>query len=156
MNDDFVIDENIIINAWSGMNAKKEKAHNERIFLNAFIPSDKKLLSTINIDSKYKRIGKMDLKDDKWEDAGIRKWFLDRLLDQEKCPIIEGIEIPKYKHVKDDDSEFVYLAIAKDGNLITADKRMHEEIQKEGLENKVKYYDVKDSISLVIVNQNTQ
>jgi len=116
MKDDFIIDENIVINAWRGTNAQDQRAHSERIFLNAFIPSDKKLLSTINIQSKYRQLENVQLKNKKYEDVGIKKWFLDRLLDSEKCPIIDGLKIPKYKHVKDDDAEFVYLAI-QDGQL---------------------------------------
>ena len=131
MKDDFVIDENIVINAWRGTDAQKKRAYNERIFLNAFIPSDKKLLSTVNIHSKYRKLEKAILKDNRFEDAGIKKWFLDRLLDSEKCPIIDGLKIPKYKHVKDDDAEFVYLAITKEGSLITVDKRMWDEIKDE-------------------------
>jgi len=109
MKDDFVIDENIVINAWSGINAQDQRAYSERIFLNAFIPSDKKLLSTTNIQSKYRQLESAQLENKKYEDVGIKKWFLDRLLDSEKCPIIDGLKIPKYKHVKDDDAEFVYL-----------------------------------------------
>jgi len=150
MKDDFIIDENIVINAWSGENAEGKRAHSERIFLNAFIPSDKKLVSTPNILSKYRRIEKMNLKDDKYEDVGIRKWFLDRLIDKNRCPVVGGLKVPNYKHVKDDDSEFVYLAITRDGNLITVDKRMWQEIKDEKLEKNVKYFDVVKAIPLII------
>lgn len=149
MKDDFVIDENVVINAWSGINAQDQRAYSERIFLNAFIPSDKKLLSTTNIQSKYRQLESAQLENKKYEDVGIKKWFLDRLLDSEKCPIIDGLKIPKYKHVKDDDAEFVYLAITRDGNLITVDKRMWQEIKDEKLEKNVKYFDVVKAIPLI-------
>ena len=150
MKDDFIIDENIVINAWRGTNAKQQRAHHERIFLNAFIPSDKKLVSTVTILSKYRKIENEKLKDPKYEDVGIKKWFLDRLLNPEKCLVVDGLKIPTYNHVKDDDAEFVYLAIIRDGNLITVDKRMWDEIKDDGLDSKIKYFDVADSIPLVL------
>ena len=150
MINDFVIDENVVINAWGGINAQGKKAYSEKIFLTAFIPSDKKLLCTINIQSKYRKLENATLTNKKYEDVGIKKWFLERLLDSEKCPIIDGLKIPKYKHVKDDDAEFVYLAITKDGNLVTVDKRMWDEIKKDKLDTKVKYLDVINAIPLVI------
>lgn len=150
MKDDFVIDENIVINAWRGEDAAHQRAHNERIFLHAFIPTEKKLHCTVSIQTKYRKIETMKLKTEKYVDAGIKKWFLDRLLNPQLCPIVDGLKIPKYKHIKDDDAEFVHLAITKDGNLITVDKRMKDEIHDEGLDDDVKYFDVADSISLIV------
>jgi len=150
MEDDYVLDENIIINAWRGIDANKQRAHDERAFLNLFIPSDKKLLCTINIQSKYRKLENTKLKNAIYEDAGIKKWFLDRLLDSERCPIVDGLKVPNYKYVKDDDAEFVYLAITRDGNLVTVDKRMWDEIKKDKLDTKVKYLDVVNAIPLVI------
>ena len=153
MKDDFVIDENIVINAWRGTNAKNERSYSEKSFLNFFIPSSKKLLITINILAKYRKLTHTTLKDTRNEDVGVKKWFLERLLDSEKCPIVEGLKIPNYKHIKDDDAEFVYLAITKDGHLVTVDKRMWDEIKDEikddNLDPKIKYVNVKDAISLV-------
>jgi len=149
MKDDFIVDENIVINAWRGENDAKQRAYDERMFLLAFIPSNKKLLSTETILSKYRQLEDVKLKNTKYEDVGIKKWFLDRLIDSNRCPVSDGLKIPKYNHVKDDDAEFVYLAITKDGNLITVDRRMKDEIHDDGLDSQVKYFDIADAINLV-------
>lgn len=155
MHDDFIIDENIVINAWRGQNAVKQRAYHEKNFLIFFIPSDKKLWSTENILSKYRKLENAELDDKKYEDVGIKKWFLDRLIDSNRCPVVDGLKIPKYKYVKDDDAEFVYLAIIKEGNLVSVDKRMKDEIHDDGLDSKVKYFDIVDAIPLVTPDPNS-
>lgn len=147
MNDDFIIDENILFNARRGIDENGKRTLDERIFMYNFFQSDKKLPHTPNIRNQYYRIGQTEVEDETYQDAGLMKWFYQRLVDGNLCPVIEGLSIPKYRFIKPGDDEFVYLAIVREGNLVTADRSLEDEIKKEGL--KVKYVFAKDAISLV-------
>jgi hypothetical protein len=148
MRDDFIVDENVILNAYRGTDDKKQRAIKERAFMYCLLNGDKKLVSTPKIQSYYYRINKVILEEKEFMDAGILKFFFDRLRDTDKSPIVEGLK-PRYKHIKEGDDEFVCLSIHRDGNLVTRDYRMRDEIKSEGLEDQVKYYDVSVAIPLV-------
>ena len=149
MNENFIIDENILLNARRGTDEDGNIASNERIFMYCFFKSSKKLPHTLNIRNQYYKIGKVGLNDITYQDVGLMKWFYQRLVNSDLCPIIDGLKIPKYKFIKSGDDEYVYLAIFRDGVLVSVDKRLQTEIEKEGLKNKVKCTPVKDALSLV-------
>jgi len=149
MKNSFIIDENVLLNARRGINDEGKIASSERIFLYGFFESDNKLPHTPNIRKKYYKISKAVLKDNKYQDIGIMKWFFQRLINSDLCPMVEGLKIPNYRFIKSGDDEFVCLAIFCNGNLVSVDRRLKEEIEKEGLDDKVKYVYVKDAISLL-------
>jgi len=148
MKDDFIVDENVILNAYRGIDQKGIPALKEKKFMSFLLDGDKKLVTTPKIQKFYYRINKVILEEEAFMDAGILKFFFDRLRDPDKSPIIDGLK-PNYKYIKDGDDEFVCLSLFRDGNLVTKDARMKDEIEKEGLKDQVKYYDVSDAIPLI-------
>jgi hypothetical protein len=148
MKDDFIIDENVILNVYRGKDEHNHSAIKERRFMYCLLDSDKKLVSTPKIQSYYYHINKIILKEKGFMDVGFLKYFFDRLRDSNKSPIVEGLK-PNSKYIKEGDDEFVCLAIHRDGNLVTKDSRMKSEIEQEGLQDQVKYYSVSDAIPLV-------
>ena len=148
MSSEFIIDENIVYNTWRGKDAKDNVAIKERTFMYLFLSSDKLLAMTPYIQKQYSKISKTVLSDQQYMDAGFIPMFMQRLLDTTKSHIYDGLK-PDYEYIKKGDDEFVCLAITRDGNLVTVDKRLLDEIKNEGLEGKVKYYDVPDAIPLL-------
>ena len=148
MQNEYVIDENVIYDAWRGKDSQKRKAIPERTFVYSFLNSDERLAMTPYIQMQYYGISKQTLSDQQFMDAGIIPMFMERMVDENKSRVYDGLK-PNYKHIKEGDDEFVCVSIHVDGNLVTKDGRLKNEIIDEGLENKVNYYDVSDALSLL-------
>lgn len=148
MKDNFIIDENVIYDAWRGKDNDGKNAISDRTFVYSFLDSDKKLIMTPFIQGRYFYISKTILKDTQYMDPAIIPWFMQRVLDGTKSQVYDGLK-PKFKYIKQGDDEFVIVTIHVDGHLVTKDGRLEKEIEKEGLKGKINFFDVSAAIPLI-------
>ena len=148
---DFVIDENILYDAWRGKDKNGKKNFADKAFLYLFLDSDKKLAITPYIQGRYFFISNQTLGDKQFVDVTIIPSFMQRMRDGTRTNLHTGLT-PKYKHIKQGDDEFVCVTIFVKGNLVTKDGRLEKEIDEEGLKNKVNFYDVAEAIPLLVKN----
>lgn len=151
MTDNFVIDENILYDAWRGKDNNGRKIFTDRAFVYSFLDSDKKLAMTPFIRDRYYFVSEQTLGDKEFVDVTIIPSFMQRVADGGKTNLCTGLT-PNYTHIKQGDDEFVCVSIFVDGNLVTKDGRLKKEIEEEGLKDQVNLCDVSQAISLIHEN----
>ena len=148
MSDNFVIDENILYDAWRGKDKDGKKIFTDRAFIYSFLGSDKKLSMTPYIQGRYYHVSNQILGDKECVGVTIIPSFMQRMMDGTKTNLHTGLT-PKYNHIKNGDDEFVCVSIFVNGNLVTKDGRLEKEIEQEGLKDKINFFDVPTATSLI-------
>lgn len=139
---DYVIDENVVLNAIHGKkasNSKSKNADTEKIFLYGFFSNKDKQFMNLKIRQKYYTLPKKVEQKYKNEilDNHIIPRFLAVMIDPLKTSIIDGVS-NTFKGIKKCDTEFVGVTLQSNATLVTADENLKTAIQEDTFVSKCK------------------
>ncbi|MCV0411257.1 hypothetical protein [Nitrosopumilus sp.] len=139
---DYVIDENVVLNAIHGKKASNNKSKNadtEKIFLYGFFSNKDKQFMNLKIQQKFFALPKkVEQKyNNEILDNHIIPRFLGVMSDPLKTSIIEGIS-NNFEGVKKCDTEFVGVTLQSNAILVTADGNLKKAIQEDSFVSKCK------------------
>lgn len=127
----FVIDENVVRNAWHGKKPDGSDALAEEKFVGDMLYGNHSISISEKIRNKFSKF-----KDDNFGKSKkpvndlLLASYVKLLFDSERTQIHIPTQI-KFEGVKECDNEFVGVAIKSQGLLVSADGRLKEEIAKE-------------------------
>lgn len=129
----YVIDENVILNATHGKKAdKKTPALEEKIFVNKLFLGKDHLFMNEKIRAKFRKMPQKIRTEYRTEflDNHTLPLFLKLMTDSMRTTIVDGTP-NTFKGIKDCDTEFVGVALQSTSTLVTADDRLKSEIDKD-------------------------
>ena len=139
---DYVIDENVVLNAIHGKkasNSESKNADTEKIFLYRFFSNSDKQFMNLKIQQKFFALPKKVAQKYKNEilDNHIILRFLGVMNDPLKTSIVDGVS-NTFKGVKKCDTEFVGVTLQSNATLVTADGKLKTAIQEDSFVSKCK------------------
>lgn len=142
---DYVIDENVLINAVTGEKPVKKgdeksmPADAEKVFIYSFFSNRDRNFINYEIRKKFFKMPEKIEQKFKKEilDNQVIPRFLSMLSNSDKITIIEGIK-NDFKGVKNCDTEFVGVTLQSNATLVTADKDLQDAIKKDNFVSKCK------------------
>lgn len=148
---DYVIDENVILNAVHGEKPVKNNgtipADAEKIFVHSFFRNKDRNFINIKIRQKFFKMPKKVEQNFKKEfiDGKILPRFLNLLTNSDKIILVSGIK-NNFKGVKECDTEFVGVTLQSNAILVTSDEDLKVAIKKDAIASKCKCATVEEII----------
>ena len=130
MNEKYVIDENVLIDAWHGKKPDGTNALAERKFICDLAYGEAKIAISVEIKRKIIRFCKDAEKKSKGVDNLILPIFID-LMNNYRRTQFHAPQKNDFPGIKKCDKEFVGVALKSESILVTADKRLKDAIQKD-------------------------
>jgi len=123
MGKDYVIDENVLLNAWHGKKPNNTDALSERKFLHDIFYGNQHLAISHKIRGKFSKIGKKLQEQQKGVDNLVIPLFLKLIFNSKRATMHTPIKT-NFKGVKNCDKEFVGVALKSNGIIVTADHKL--------------------------------
>ena len=146
---EYVIDENVVRNAWHGKKADGSDAFEEMRFLADLYSCN----GHLNLSEKIRKKFNQYRKDTEYQTKGVNDLMLTKFIklmyNESKCSITEPTKTD-FQGVKKCDNEFVGVALKTRSILVTADKKLKESIEKDEIAKKVKCMTVEETLEKII------
>lgn len=124
----YVIDENVVRNAWTGKKPDENPALAEMKFMRDIFFGNQHLAINLKIRSKFTKWSKQAEQISANVDNLLIPLFMKLIFNSERTMIVDGIHT-NFRGVKDCDIEFVGVTLqAPNGVLVTADVKLVEAI----------------------------
>jgi len=141
----FVIDENVVRNAWHGKKPNDDDAHAELKFIGDMLYGNYGISASKKIRDKFSKFKDDNFGKHKYVNDLILSSYVKLLFNSKRTQMHTPIKI-NFKGVKDCDNEFVGVAIKSQGLLVSADARLKEEIAKDSEVQNCRCETVEDAI----------
>ncbi|MGI0064926.1 MAG: hypothetical protein ACREAL_08685 [Nitrosopumilaceae archaeon] len=130
MKEEYIIDENVIYNAWHGRKSDNTPALAEKKFLYDIFYGKQHIYISEKIRKKIIRMRKAIPKDPIDLDSFALNMFLKLIFNSERTTILTGIKTD-FQGIKKCDNEFVGVALQSNGILVTADAKLKKAIEAD-------------------------
>ena len=142
---EYVIDENVIRNAWHGKKADGSDAFEEMKFLADLFSCNGHLNLSEKIRKKFNKFRKGTENNTKGVNDLMLSKFIKLMYNQSKCLVTEPIKTD-FQGVKKCDNEFVGVALKTNSVLVTADEKLKAAIEKDKIAKKIRCVTVEETL----------
>jgi len=144
---DYVIDENVILDAWRGKRFK-EYAGYEKLFLTSFFLSTHRFAFDEEIKRKIMRMRKYTFDNPEFLDSSVVPMMTKIIHDSTRAQQFQGINT-NFKGVKKCDKHFVGVALQTNAILVTNDEKLHDAINDDESVSHCRHLNPKDAIDTI-------
>lgn len=142
---EYVIDENVVRNAWHGKKADGSDAFEEMKFLADLFSCNGHLNISEKIRKKFNKFRKGTENNTKGVNDLMLSIFIKLMYNQSKCLVTESIKTD-FQGVKKCDNEFVGVALKTNSVLVTADKKLKTAIEKDKIGKNIRCVTVDETV----------